>query len=231
MKRNAKTIFRVAAVVLAAGAASAVWAGQKAKPTDEPQVKAVSSPEFKPADFKRVAIVWPERHGWGGNEKTDSQRAMEDEFTSALMEKGYSVVSRSDVVAVLKEQKFQNESGLTDADASKIGKLLNVPAVMVVSISDLKSERYKKPSNAVNLGIIRLDVQDNDPNERPKFANRCSMGARLLSVEKGEILWFGKTTAISVQENPQDFSESVQKAAAAVAQAIPTRNPPLPKTE
>lgn len=218
--RISSMMFRLPALLLCAGYASSCFAGTKTKAADEPQVKAVSAPSFKQANLSKVAIVWPSKQGY--QQQDNSQQAIEDEFTMALMEKGYSVATRSDVQAILQEQTFQHQSGMTDADVSKLGKLLNVPAVMIVSVSELKSER--KADDTVNLGIIRLKVQ-NDPQEaqRQKFVNSCSMGARLLGVEKGEILWFGKVTASSVSENPQNFSDAVMKAAGSIAHALPER--------
>jgi hypothetical protein len=57
-----------------------------------------------------------------------------------LLKKGYAPVERSQVQALLKEQKFQ-ESGITFTDdAAKAGRILNVPAVILVSIPDYKDE-------------------------------------------------------------------------------------------
>jgi len=214
-------------LILCAGYTSNGFAGPKAKTPVEPVVKAVSAPSFNSTDLKKVAIVWPNKQR--SEQEDASQQTIEDEFTMALMEKGYSVAARSDVQAILKEQQFQRESGMTDADVSKIGKLLNVSAVMVVNVSDLKSERAKE---SVNLGIIRFNVQQTSNGvEERKFVNYCSMGARLLGVEKGEILWFGKVTTSSVSEGQQDFSESVKKAAGAIAQAMPERKQEAKKEE
>ena len=63
-----------------------------------------------------------------------------DFFVLELLKKGYAPVERSQVQALLKEQKFQ-ESGITSTDnAAKAGRILNVPAVMLVSIPDYKDE-------------------------------------------------------------------------------------------
>lgn len=94
------------------------------------------------------------------------ERAIEDQFISGLLGKGYAVASRSDVQTVFQELKFQ-QSGMTEADAARLGKLLNVPAVLVVAVTQLDSHRNSQ-------GMYNLDA---------------AMGARLLSVEKAEILW------------------------------------------
>ena len=98
-------------------------------------------------------------------------RIVEDEFMAELMKKGYTVASRSDVEAVLKELDFQNKSGLTDADAARVGKMLNTQGVIIVEF----------PGSAEKLvfgnrDYIRLNV-------------RCS--ARVVSVELNRVLWLG----------------------------------------
>ena len=63
-----------------------------------------------------------------------------DFFVLELLKKGYAPVERSQVQALLKEQKFQ-ESGITSIeDAAKAGRILNVPAVILVNIPDYKDE-------------------------------------------------------------------------------------------
>ena len=96
-------------------------------------------------------------------------RGIEDEFISVLLDKGYNVSSRSDVEKVVKEISFQ-KSGLTDLsneDAAEIGKILNVPSVIIVHITDLYTKRYKSGAPYV----------------------QASMGARIVKVETAEILW------------------------------------------
>ena len=63
-----------------------------------------------------------------------------DFFVLELLKQGYAPVERSQVQALLKEQKFQ-ESGITSTeDAAKAGRILNVPAVIFVTIPDYKDE-------------------------------------------------------------------------------------------
>ena len=57
-----------------------------------------------------------------------------DFFGMELLKKGFEPVERAHVQTLLKEQKFQT-SGLTSQDgAAKAGRILNVPAVLVVNI-------------------------------------------------------------------------------------------------
>ncbi len=110
-------------------------------------------------------------HRPGQEIQNDNQRQVEDEFLQVLLDKGYSLVSRSDIASVVKEQQFQR-SGLTEDNATKLGKLLNVPAVLVVRITECtaESQRVARVPNQVLMG-------------------RVSLGARLINVETGLISW------------------------------------------
>jgi len=58
-----------------------------------------------------------------------------DMFSMQLLQKGYSPVERSQVQKVLEEQSFQAGELTPEDTAVKAGRILNVPAVMVVNVS------------------------------------------------------------------------------------------------
>jgi hypothetical protein len=90
-------------------------------------------------DFSRldkVAIVEVTGRVYGEAVKNQ----ISDMFVMELMKKGYTVVERARVKAILKEQEFQ-ASDLTSAQgAAKAGEILNVPAVMVIDIPEYKEK-------------------------------------------------------------------------------------------
>ena len=61
-------------------------------------------------------------------------------FVMELMKRGYGVVERTEVQAVLKEQEFQASDITSDQDAARAGQILNVPAVILVSIPKYKEK-------------------------------------------------------------------------------------------
>ncbi len=63
-----------------------------------------------------------------------------DFFVLELLKKGYAPVERAQVQALLKEQKFQTSDMTSTEDAAQAGRILNVPAVLLVSIPDYKDE-------------------------------------------------------------------------------------------
>lgn len=75
-----------------------------------------------------------------------------DFFAMELLKKGYTPVERAQVQTLLKEQKFQESDVTSDQDAAKAGKILNVPAVMLVNIPTYKEE--------MNMTAKIIDVQD-----------------------------------------------------------------------
>lgn len=75
-----------------------------------------------------------------------------DFFGMELMKKGYTIVERAQVQTLLKEQEFQ-ASDITTADgAAKAGRILNVPAVLIVSIPTYKEQ--------ISMTAKIVDVED-----------------------------------------------------------------------
>jgi hypothetical protein len=151
--------------------------------------RTVSDPSFNPQEINKIAVlVMPAR-----NMPT---RLIEDEFITSLMRKGYKVPSRSDLEQLMRESKFQR-SGLTDGDAARLGKILNVPAVLIVSITE-------------------YDVK----NSRDYSYVNATMSARLIGVEKTEILWIGTNSDWHSSRNSNLLLSSLARN---IARSIPAR--------
>jgi len=79
-----------------------------------------------------------------------------DFFGMELLKKGFEPVERAQVQTLLKEQQFQT-SGLTSQDgAAKAGRILNVPAVLVVNIPNFGEQMSMtaKMIDVENAGIL-----------------------------------------------------------------------------
>jgi len=63
-----------------------------------------------------------------------------DFFVLELLRRGFAPIERAQVQALLKEQQFQASEITSTEDAAKAGRILNVPAVMLVSIPDYGDE-------------------------------------------------------------------------------------------
>jgi hypothetical protein len=75
-----------------------------------------------------------------------------DFLAMELVKRGYTVVERAKVQSLLKEQEFQASNITSDEGAAKAGKVLNVPAVVLISIPTYKEE--------MNLTAKMVDVED-----------------------------------------------------------------------
>lgn len=128
--------------------------------TNQSSLNSVPSPNLMNQSIKKLAILVQA-------EKDVSQRRIEDEFITSLLQKNYQVASRSDLEQLMEEMNFQH-SHITDSDAVRIGKVLNVPAVLLVAVTELQTVRGEN--------YTRI---------------RATLGARLVGVETGEILWIG----------------------------------------
>ncbi|HTS17460.1 MAG TPA: hypothetical protein VMP11_07800 [Verrucomicrobiae bacterium] len=107
-----------------------------------PQVRAVLMPGFAPTNYDRIAIVciWPSE--LKAVQAGIWEQTIDDEFTPALMQKGYDVPP-ADAQSSGKSGQGGNSS---KPDIAAIGKSLDVPAVMVIDISNIKSELYSGPA-------------------------------------------------------------------------------------
>ena len=124
-------------------------------------------------------------------------------FVQVLIQKGYRLVSRSDMQALLKEQAFQN-SGLTDDNAVAAGKILNVPGVLLVGVTQSTADPVigRRPGMSGSIA-------------------RAAVGARLVDVATGEVRWTHaeyKTRSIAGKKSTADLLAEVAKD---VAQFLP----------
>ncbi len=72
-------------------------------------------------------------------------------FVMELMKKGYTVVERSQVKALLKEQEFQASDLASDQGAAKAGQILNVPAVVMIDIPKYDSQKMSMSAKMIDV--------------------------------------------------------------------------------
>jgi len=73
-------------------------------------------------------------------------------FTMELMKRGYTIIERSQIQSILKEQEFQASDITTNEGAAKAGAVLNVPAVLLIDIP-----KYKEK---MEMSAKLIDVED-----------------------------------------------------------------------
>lgn len=182
---------------------------------------------FDPEAIDKLAVVmvgdsrrrvFPSGSSRGGQQRTDEERLVEDKLGILLSNKGYALVSRSDLEALMREKSLR-ESGLTEENVAELGKLLNVPAVMVVRITECEANEFQKKTSGAKskTGTRRVGT-----TTRANMAT-AALGARLISVQTGEVLWC--RTAIDAQEveGKLESSEVLAKVAKKIGDALPQR--------
>lgn len=75
-----------------------------------------------------------------------------DFFGMELLRKGYTPVERAQVQALLQEHEFQASDITSNEGAARAGRILNVPAVLLVNIPTYKEE--------MNMTAKMIDVED-----------------------------------------------------------------------
>jgi len=113
-----------------------------------PSSESYSRSGYNFAELDKVAVL--DVQGQLKSEASKNQIA--DFFSMELLKKGYSPIERTQVQSILTEQQFQ-ASEVTRADeAAQAGRILNVPAVLLVNV----------PAFGENISITAklIDVED-----------------------------------------------------------------------
>jgi len=97
--------------------------------------------------LNKVAIVSVTGQVYGEAAKN----TIADNFTMELIKKGYAVILRSEMQTLLKEQEFQASGITSDQDAARAGRILNVPAAVLVSIPKYGKEKMEMTAKLVEV--------------------------------------------------------------------------------
>jgi len=81
-----------------------------------------------------------------------AKNQISDFFVMELLRKGYAPIERAQVKTLLDEQKFQLSDVTSNEQVAQAGRILNVPAVLVVNIPNFKEE--------ISMTVKLIDVQD-----------------------------------------------------------------------
>ncbi len=147
-----------------------------APPRQPPAPRVTLSPHFNPEPCDRLAVIVLDHTR--RIHQSGILRQVEDEFMRTVMEKGYTLITRSDVDRIIEELNFQRSS-LTEQQVARIGHVLNVPAVLLVSINQITTQRYQP--------MVYVQGQR-------YYVTSVNISARLISAERGEVLWISSFT-------------------------------------
>jgi hypothetical protein len=153
-----------------------------------------------------------------------------------LMKKGYTVVERSQVKALLKEQEFQASDLASDQGAAKAGQILNVPAVMTIDIPKYSKEKMSMSAKLIDVETAAILWIGNGEGNTGRTAATIvgavagvAAGAALGGGDTGDrviggVLGGAAGGAAGYLLSP-DQAKVVRKVVAKVADSLPPRIP------
>lgn len=176
-------------------------------PQSPPSPKVTTSELFSPAVYNRIGVYVVNRTRHRLSEGT--VRQVEDEFMRAVMEKGYILAARSDIDQIKRELRIQSSDFSEEALARK-AKAINVSAIMLVSINNVSSYRYR-PQNAVYV------------SGHSYFIGSASISARLISAELAQVVWISSHAGEYQISDLRRGDEVLVPVAQVVAGGLPSR--------
>lgn len=140
-------------------------------------------------DFDRISrIAVIDVVGPVGGEAAKNQ--ISDFFIMELLKKGYAPIERAQVQSLLDEQDFQASEITVAEGASQAGKILNVPAVLVVNVPEFNDK--------ISMTAKIVDVED---ASILWLASGSGKSSELLSTIAGAALGASAGVAVSGQDD------------------------------
>lgn len=150
---------------------------------------------------------------WKFDAKSDLTGGVEDLFAKYMVGGGFQVIERSQIEAVLREQRLGASGALSPDTMKKVGKLLGVDGLVLGSVNYIPESRqkiYVQTQDRIEEPVIST-VRQQQPDgsfievqkqvgTKVRYANRnipqsyvsqaqVGITARLVDVETGEIVW------------------------------------------
>jgi len=100
------------------------------------------------SNIDKIAIVAVE----GAIESESAKNQIADLFATEFLKKGFAPLERTQVKAKLEEQQLQSSELTTEAGAAETGKILNVPAVLIINIPHFGEE--------ISMTAKLVDIED-----------------------------------------------------------------------
>jgi len=184
------------------------------------------------ANLDKVAIVEVTGRVYGDAAKNQ----ISNMFVMELMKKGYTVVERSQVKAILKEQEFQASDLASEQGAAKAGQILNVPAVMLIDIPKYTEEKMSMSAKMIDVqtaAILWIGSGDGSTGKTAATIvgaiGGAALGAAVGGHDTGDRVIGGVIGGVvgGVAGNmlSPDQAKQVRKVVAKVAESLPPRIP------
>ncbi len=150
--------------------------------TSEGESYAMAGYDF--TGLSKIAIVEVSGKIYGDSIKNEVANL----FTMEMMKKGYAVIERSQALnEIRKEQEFQASDLTTPEDAAKAGRILNVPAVMIINIPKYgsKMEMTAKLVDVETASILWIGSGSGNTNKGLATVVGAGLGAAAGAVIAG----------------------------------------------
>ncbi len=127
-------IVKIAGICCILAATLTTWIPVRAQSGGSPPPKRVAVYDF---DDKAVAAEVKDAYG----EKKDVGALVAREVVARLVNSGaFDVIDRADITKILKEKGYHHDENFNGNDAGKIGKILNVDAIVVGTVETVSSQ-------------------------------------------------------------------------------------------
>ena len=137
---------------------------------------------------------------------------------NALIRKAYTVASRSDILAAREELNFQNKTTWTSGDAAEFGRMLNVSAIIVVTINKFDTTEVRRQKSAPSFSDPLAVV------DAIAYKTTASVSARLIDVSKVQVLWQGSHEGQEESWDRGDDHKILAAVAKELAKEFPSRS-------
>ncbi len=213
---------------------------QSAKP------KTSKHASFKPENFERLAVIvkpikqerartrFAERQEEGQGQV---ERLIEQNFLRVLMGGGYTLVSRGDLDAAMKE-KGLDQANMTDEKRNQeAGKLLHVSCLLIVTVDSFKTTPVQLPASAAATSYPNANSGGRRPSSFPSeglsrnsgaqaFQVVASVSARLVKIADNMVMWTGDHTVSQMVVTQEQDSIVLGSIAEAIALTFPPLTTP-----
>jgi hypothetical protein len=224
----------------------ALFAAPLASHAQSGKPKTSKHASFKPENFERLAVIVKpikqerSRTRFGNQQETEPgqvERMIEQSFLRVLMDGGYTLVSRGDLDAAMKE-KGLDQANMTDEKRNQeAGKLLHVSTLMIVTVDSFKTTPVQLPASAAATSYPNGNTGGRRPMSFPSesgsrsggqqaFQVVASLSARLVKIDDNMVMWTGDHTVTQNLATEEQASIVLGYIAEAIATSFPPMTPP-----
>jgi hypothetical protein len=149
-----------------------------------------------------------------------SDDAVAEIASAALLRRGYRVIERTVLNAVLREQGFQYSGVVNQADAVQVGRLAGADAIFMINIYGV-SKRYQREerSQLPSFSIPGLSGVNPGQLMGRKGGNviEMQMTLKLIDAQSAEILWLEDKSAESQPDSATSTIDLVREMVAGIS--------------